>query len=765
MKDERIYLDHAATSPLRSEVAGVLSELAGQSFGNPNSIHREGQAARALIDRSRQAAADWLGVGFTEALFTSGATEANNLAIFSASEIIIAEKTPAGIISRRTGRLTSGAARRIAPHFIISSLEHPSVRKPAEHLAAIGRISLTVIPADENGVITAEAVRAAIKPETVLISVMLVSNDLGTVQPLRGLCKIRDEVRQNRQKAGEKTPVYLHTDAVQAAPYLNLKKIDADLLTISAHKCGGPLGVGILRHKLGFPLVPLTRGGAQEQGLRAGTENTLAVAASEPLWRLIGDDAARAKRAELVAKRREKLERLIGGKVIGDKAERAPHIAAISFAGQNAAELQIKFDLAGLAVSVGSACSSGAMEPSASLAGLPLSDEVKSGLVRFSLSEATLDEEIERAAEIVKGTGPLPGHVPVIPVSKPRVAVGLSGGVDSSVAAALLKEQGYDVIGFFLRNWSAAINESGFCPWVEDSASARAVADHLGIPFYVLDFEELYKREVIDPFFADYAAGKTPNPDVLCNKFIKFGAFLEAAERFGCELIATGHYAQTNNGQLLRGIDPGKDQSYFLWTLTADILKKTLFPIGHLTKPEVRKLAEKYGLPTAKRKDSQGICFIGPISVRQFLRDNLPTVPGDVVTPDGQVVGRHDGLAFATIGQRRAMGVSGTGEALYVAAKDPLANTLIAVPENHPLLFKDKFRVEDISTVSGAALPSRALVVVRYHHPATVATLTPEGQGYDVLLDKPERAITLGQSAVFFDLENPDLLLGGGVIE
>ncbi len=346
-----------------------------------------------------------------------------------------------------------------------------------------------------------------------------------------------------------------------------------------------------------------------------------------------------------------------------------------------------------------------------------------------------------------------------------RVAVALSGGVDSSVVLAMLQEQGYDAVAFYMKNWTAAIDAQGFCPWVEESASARTVADQLDVPFYVLDFEDCYREQVTRPFFAAYEAGLTPNPDVLCNQFVKFAAFWQRVQQYGCTKMATGHYARIGRygGQLalLKGVDPGKDQSYFLWAMPLSVLSQLLLPLGGLKKTEVRHLAERYGLPTATRPDSQGICFIGPISVAQFLRDNLPSHPGPIVNEQGLDIGRHDGLAFATIGQRRTVGLHGQTEPLYVAKKQCATNTLTVAPAGHPSLFSRRFQVADISKLT-EHWPDTADVAVRYHAGMTRATLAEDGAGLTVSLAEPVRAVTPGQSAVFYD---GDVLLGGGVIQ
>ncbi len=370
--------------------------------------------------------------------------------------------------------------------------------------------------------------------------------------------------------------------------------------------------------------------------------------------------------------------------------------------------------------------------------------------------------------------------------------MGLSGGVDSSVAAALLQEKGYEVEGAYMRCWS----EGPYCNADADEADAARVAAKLNIPFQVLNFEKEYKKEVIDYFYADYEAGRTPNPDVMCNKEIKFGIFLKYARKLGFDYIATGHYARISNQQLetkdqksgnrprvtenskhngngrangysyelLTGVDYSKDQSYFLYLVGQDQLAHTLFPLGDLKKTQVRNLAKKFGLPTANKPDSMGICFVGHVDIREFLAQKIKYSHGDIVSVDGKVLGRHIGLPFYTIGQREGLGVS-THVPQYVANKNAGKNELIIVPFGHKSLFKDKFRASGTHWVSGdePKFPKKVEVKLRYRASNTVARVKKLGKGsVEVRLEKPQRAITPGQSAVFYD---GDKVIGGAVVD
>jgi tRNA-specific 2-thiouridylase len=311
----------------------------------------------------------------------------------------------------------------------------------------------------------------------------------------------------------------------------------------------------------------------------------------------------------------------------------------------------------------------------------------------------------------------------------------MSGGVDSSVAALLLKREGYDVIGVFMKNWDDT-DEAGVCTAEEDYDDVRRVCDQIGIPYYTVNFEREYWEKVFVYFLEEYRRGRTPNPDVMCNKEIKFKAFLEKAMQLEAEYLATGHYARIGREfdtyTLLRGVDQGKDQTYFLYTLGQEQLTRTLFPIGHLTKQEVRGIAREAGLATAHKKDSTGICFIGEKDFKAFLSQYLPAQPGDIRTIDGELKGRHDGLMFHTLGQRKGLGIGGAGEPWFVVGKDLETNTLIvAQGRDHPALYSHGLQASGVSWVAGEAPGERfeCTAKFRYRQPdqGVTVTLTPQG--------------------------------------
>lgn len=361
-----------------------------------------------------------------------------------------------------------------------------------------------------------------------------------------------------------------------------------------------------------------------------------------------------------------------------------------------------------------------------------------------------------------------------------RIVVGMSGGVDSSVAAWLLKQQGHEVVGLFMKNWEGD-DDDEYCSTRQDWLDAASVADLIGVDIEAVNFSAEYKDRVFAEFLREYKAGRTPNPDVLCNAEIKFRAFLDHAMALGADMIATGHYARVQPSptvadevQLLKGLDASKDQSYFLHRLTQAQLARACFPLGELPKTEVRRMARDIGLPNAAKKDSTGICFIGERPFRDFLNQYLPTDPGPILTVDGVSVGQHHGLAFYTLGQRKGLGIGGvkryqapdgSGPTWYVARKDMATNTLYVAPEHdHPWLLATRLHADQLSWVSGRAPSCDATfgVKTRYRQSDARAQVTAVStEGFEVSFLEPQWAVTPGQSAVIYDGE---VCLGGGII-
>lgn len=393
-----------------------------------------------------------------------------------------------------------------------------------------------------------------------------------------------------------------------------------------------------------------------------------------------------------------------------------------------------------------------------------------------------------------------------------KIVVGLSGGVDSSVAAYLLQQQGHEVVGLFMRNWNdASVTLEDECPWIEDSNDALMVAQKLGIPFQVIDMSELYKERIVDYMFAEYEKGRTPNPDILCNREVKFDVFLETALSLGADKVATGHYARLDsfkdeNGkeiyQLLAGKDNNKDQSYFLCQLNQNQLSKALFPIGELTKPEVREIAKELGLVTAEKKDSQGLCFIGKVSLPEFLKQQLQPKDGEIVEifddfvefskekplfsskleeleflsskmkyqkSDGKVIGKHQGAQYYTIGQSKGLGIGGHKESCFIINRD-MENNILYVGEgkNFPGLYRKALRIEnsevhwireDLRLQNGESM--EVMARIRYRQPLEKATLYQYENAFYIEFENPQSAIAEGQFAAWYKDEE---LLGSGVI-
>lgn len=354
-----------------------------------------------------------------------------------------------------------------------------------------------------------------------------------------------------------------------------------------------------------------------------------------------------------------------------------------------------------------------------------------------------------------------------------KVVIGMSGGVDSSVAAIVLKNQGYDVVGLYMRNWDsftngeyndAPVGKTGICPQEEDYNDAKAVCEKIGIPLYRKDFVKEYYDYVFKYFLTELEKGRTPNPDIMCNKYIKFDMFVKEAQKLGADFIATGHYARIKDGKLLRAIDDNKDQTYFLSQVSKEQLNNVLFPIGDMIKPDVRKVAEEYGLITAKKKDSTGICFIGERNLTSFLRNYLPNKPGDIINIDtNEVIGKHIGLMYYTIGQRRGLDIGGTNDRMFVVGKNIEKNILyICIGKDNDYLITDSCIIEDINYL-GSKKIEKCTAKFRYRQKDVNVELEWLTEN-EILVKYPQgvKRVTPGQACVLY---NGEECLGGGIIK
>lgn len=343
------------------------------------------------------------------------------------------------------------------------------------------------------------------------------------------------------------------------------------------------------------------------------------------------------------------------------------------------------------------------------------------------------------------------------------VVVGMSGGVDSSVTALLVKLQGYKVIALFMKNWDET-NPDGSCTADQDYQDVIKVSELLDIPYYSVNFVKEYWDGVFAEFLNDYKKGHTPNPDILCNREIKFKVFYQRAKLLGADYLATGHYCQLENGRLKKGADSNKDQTYFLYAVDRKVFKEVLFPIGHLPKPKVRELAHKFNLATSAKKDSTGICFIGERNFKDFLSQYIKSTQGNFMSLEGKILGQHDGSCFYTLGQRKGLGIGGPGEAWFVVAKNHERNEVIlAQGQDHPALYADALSAVELNWLTEAPVGEfRCRAKVRYRQPEQDCTVTVLDNKVKVVFDRPQRAMTHRQSVVFYQGE---LCLGGGIIE
>ena len=564
-----------------------------------------------------------------------------------------------------------------------------------------------------------------------------------------------------------------------------ISRLGVDLLTINSAKVYGPKGIGALYVAHGIKLSPITFGGGQEMGLRSGTENV-------PL--LVGFSTAAKIAKEHVNGNRKKFEKLnkifketlvkelyerIEVKFLGNPKKQLSNFIPICFDGFDAERLIFKLENEKVYLSTGAACAASKGEKSHVLKAIGLTDSEIAGSLRISLGTTNNEEQMKLAAKKIAKT--VLNTLPKETVSKKNVVktvfVGMSGGVDSSVSALLLKEQGYHVVGVYMKNWSKDLPGMK-CPWAEDLADAKRVATKLGIDFMIFDFENEYKQKVVNYMLDEFKKGNTPNPDIMCNQEIKFKLFYDIAREKGADFIATGHYAKTDNDKLLKATDENKDQTYFLYRIEKDAIAHTIFPIGDMLKPDVKKLAAKKGLDNAYKKESMGVCFVGDVGMKDFLKEYLKSTedrkkflkPGKIIDRETkEAVGFHDGAIFYTIGQRHGLNVGG-GLPYYVVGKDMKKNEVyVSKNLNDENLWTKTLELKDV--ILREKPTENMEVEVRLRHRAKLekailknikgnfengtATLTLE-------FENEIKRTASGQSAVIYKNE---ICLGGGILK
>ena len=751
-----IYLDNAATTQPDQRVIDEMLPFLTAEYGNPSAVYSLGSHAKKAIAKSRRRVADLIGAQPEEIFFTSGGTESDNWALLSAVN----------------ARLTT----RQGKHIITTKIEHHAVLNTCHMLENMG-FSVTYLNVDENGRVSLSEMEKAIRPDTVLISVMFANNEVGTIQPIA-------EIGEIARSHG----ILFHVDAVQAYGHLpiDVTSMKIDLLSASAHKLRGPKGIGLLYVRNDLRINPMIYGGKQERGRRAGTENVAGIVGFGKAAELAAEEMtqAAAKTSELSRKFTERLEKEIPGILINGKgARRLPGHVSVCIPPVEGESVLIQLDMRGICASSGSACTIGSTEPSHVLLAMGRSEEEARGSLRFTISdrntEKDMDETADALTEIVEGIRKMMGYREpksvYVDVSKKgkRVVVGMSGGVDSSVAALLLKQQGYDVTGVTMQIWqdedSCRVQENGGCCGTSAVEDARRVADTIGIPYYVMNFRDIFKREVMDVFTNEYLQGRTPNPCILCNRYVKWEALLKRSLELGADYIATGHYAritELENGRfcIRNSVTAKKDQTYALYNLTQDQLRHTLMPVGDYEKEYVRKIAEEAGLPVANKPDSQEICFVPNDDYAAFIDRSAGSRvpgPGDFVNANGDVIGRHLGITHYTIGQRRGLHLP-MGHRVFVTQIRPDTNEVV-IGENEEL-FTDLvicnhlnfMAVEDLNT------PRRVKAKIRYNHEGEFCMIRKTDEDVvECLFERKVRAATPGQAIVFYE---DDHVLGGGTI-
>lgn len=749
-----IYLDNAATTRLLPEVLDEMMPYLTNEYGNASAVYSLGSNAKKALSQSRKRIAKVIGAQPEEIYFTSGGSESDNWALWLGA----------------FGRKEKGG------HIITTKIEHHAVLNACKALEKQG-FSVTYLDVDGQGRVSPEQVKRSIRSDTILISVMFANNVVGTLEPIAEIGEIAREHK-----------ILFHTDAVQAFGHvpIDVETMKLDMVSASAHKLGGPKGVGMLYVRKGTPMTSLIKGGTQERNMRAGTENIAGIAgfgkAAEIA--LTGMQETMRRVGELAGYMKQRIALEIPDCIMnGDGAKCLSGHVSVCIPPLEGESVLVQLDMKGICASSGSACTIGSNEPSHVLLAMGRTQEEAKGSLRFTLSsentKAEVDETVDCLKEIVARTrkmmgyrGRFGGNVQV-KKHREKVVVGMSGGVDSSVAAMLLRDQGYDVVGVTMQIWqdenSCRIQENGGCCGLSAVEDARKVAQALEIPYYVMNFKEIFQKEVIDRFTEEYLRGRTPNPCILCNRKVKWEALLQRSMEIGADYIATGHYARIQklpSGRwcIRNSVTALKDQTYALYNLTQEQLQHTLMPVGEYAKDEVRAMAARAGLPVAHKPDSQEICFVPDDDYAAFLdrtAGDLVPGPGNFVTKEGKVIGRHKGITHYTIGQRRGLELP-MGHRVFVTEIRPQSNEVV-VGENEEL-FVSELICRDLNFMSVKDLeqPRRVLAKIRYNHGGEFATIRKIGQDLvKCVFEERVRAVTPGQAVVFYE---DDHVLGGGTI-
>lgn len=698
-------------------------------FYNPSAAYTVARETREKYEAARHDIAKVIGAVPTEITITAGATESINLALKSFTNILA------------------------------TSIEHPAV------LSCAGN---NLIKVDKNGRVDLKDLKSKVTDKTELISIGYANSEIGVIQPIKEIAELVRSIRQERVERGIITSLYLHTDASAVAGYLDLSvtRLGVDLMTLSAAKCYGPKQIGCLYVRTGVKLNPVNCGGGQESGLRSGTENVAGTIGFATALQLA--EKKRKSEVKRLAILRDDLEKHIlktfarqGVQINGHKRYRLPGLLNFSIPELDGERAVFALDFAGACVSTGSACAANKGLRSHVLTAIGLSDDLADGSLRISLGRQTTSEDIKKFTVILDET--IKRELKIASqTTKGAVFVGMSGGVDSSLSAALLKEQGHKVVGVYMKNWTQDM-PGVKCPWAEDLADAKRVATQLCIPFRVYDLQNEYKDKVVDYMIAEYTAGRTPNPDILCNSEIKFKLFLELALADGAGQIATGHYAQIGDGELLKAADEDKDQTYFLHRVSREALKKTIFPIGHFTKAEVRAEAAKRDLATAQRKESMGICFVGNVGIKEFLSQYVDSKPGSIIDDKtGNTIGQHDGAIFYTFGQRHGLNLGG-GLPYYVIGKNIAKNEVYVSRDlNNDNFWRTELTITDAFFRDEIDESKTYQARVRHRAKFVDVRISQITKGtYLVKFLNPERVVAPGQSIVLYD---SPVCVGGGIV-